>query len=155
MTWTYSDPSTNDKDAVRFLVGDTDTNDQLVSDEEIEFFIEEFPSSKYHAAAEVAESIAAKFAREVSHSGDGLSYSAEQLHQNYAALAERLRKQARRRHRSGAGPYVGGISWREREMADADSDKIPTSFRSHMHDHPGTKDSIRSSGSKDELRADS
>lgn len=156
MTWSYSgDPTEDDKDAVRFLVGDTDTNDQLVTDEEIAFFLDEFPSSTYHAAAEVAESIAAKFAREVSHSGDGLSYSAEQLQSNYAELAVRLRKQAGRRHRSGVGPYVGGISWREREMADADQDKIPSSFRSHMHDHPGTKDAIRSSGSKDELRADS
>ena len=155
MTWTYSDPSANDKDAVRFLVGDTDTNDQLVSDEEIAFFLDEFPSSTYHAAAEVAETIAAQFAREVSHSGDGLSYSAEQLQSNYAELAERLRAQAKRRYRSGAGPYVGGISWREREMADADQDKIPSSFRSHMHDHPGTRDTIRGSGHKNNLRADS
>ena len=36
MTWTYSgDPATNARDSIRFLVGDTDTNDQLVSDEEI------------------------------------------------------------------------------------------------------------------------
>jgi hypothetical protein len=143
MAWTYSDPTASDKDAVRFLVGDTDANDPLVTDEEIEFYIAEFPSSWYHAAAEVAESIAAKFSREVSHSGDGLSYSAEQLQANYAALAERLRKQARRRFRSGAGPYVGGISHREREMADADMDKIPSAFRSEMHDHPGTPDTLR------------
>lgn len=152
MTWTYSNPTASDKDAVRFLVGDTDTSDQLVTDEEIAFFVDEFPSSVYHAAAEVAETIAAQFAREVSHSGDGLNYSAEQLQTNYAELATRLRKQAKRRFRSGAGPYVGGISWRERETADNDDDLITTSFRSHMHDHPGTKGAPTSNN---DLRADS
>ena len=145
MTWSYVSPSDSEKDAVRFLIGDTDPDDALVQDEEIEFFLEEFPSSNYHAAAEVAESIAAKFSREVAHSGDGLSYAAEQLQQNYAALAERLRKQGRRRFRSGMGPYVGGISRREREMADADKDKIPSAFRSEMHDHPVTRDAMRGS----------
>ena len=145
MAWTYDNPTSSNKDAVRFLVGDTEAADPLVTDEEIEFFLEEFPSSNYHAAAEVAESIAAKFSREVAHSGDGLSYAAEQLQQNYAALAERLRKQGRRRFRSGMGPYVGGISRREREMADADKDKIPSAFRSEMHDHPVIRDAMRGS----------
>lgn len=146
MAWTYtSDPSNVERDAVRFLVGDTDSDDPLISDEEIAFFLSEFPQSAYHAAAEVADSIAAKFAREVSHSGDGLSYSAEQLQSNYADLAARLRRQAARRFR-GAGPYVGGISRRERELADADTDKIPSSFRSEMHDYPGTRDAMRGTG---------
>ena len=36
MAWTYSgDPSSSARDAIRFLVGDTDTNDQLVTNEEI------------------------------------------------------------------------------------------------------------------------
>jgi len=154
MAWSYSgNPSDSEKDAVRFLVGDTDINDQLVTDEEIAYYISEFPQSSYHAAAEVADSIAAKFAREVSHSGDGLSYSAEQLQSNYADLAARLRRQAGRRFR-GAGPYVGGISRRERELADTDSDKIPSSFRSEMHDYPGTRDAMRGTGTTSPLRSD-
>lgn len=153
MTWSYVSPADSEKDAVRFLVGDTDASDPLVTDEEIAYLVAEFPQSSYHAAAEVADSIAAKFSREVAHSGDGLSYAAEQLQQNYATLAERLRKQARRRHRSGFGPYVGGISQSERELADADTDKIPSAFRSEMHDYPGTRDAMRSSSNPAE-RAD-
>ena len=146
MAWSYSDPSASPKDAVRFLVGDTDTTDQLINDEEIEFLVDEF-GDVYTAAGSVAESLAAKFAREVTHSGDGLSYSGNQLYQHYTDLAERLRRLAARRRRSGAGPYVGGISHRERELADADMDKIPTSFRSHMHDHPGKGEPQRGTGS--------
>ena len=145
MSWSYSDPTDTPKDAVRFLVGDTDISDGLVTDEEINFLLDEF-GDVYTTAGSVAESLAAKFAREVSHSGDGLSYSGNQLFQHYNDLAESLRKLAARRRRSGAGPYVGGISHRERELADLDSDKIPTSFRSNMHDHPGTGDAVRGSG---------
>lgn len=146
MAWTYSnDPSSSPKDAVRFLVGDIDTDDQLIGDEEINYIVEEF-DDVYTAAGSVAETLAAKFAREVTHSGDGLSYSGNQLYQHYTDLAERLRRLAARRRRSGAGPYVGGISHRERELADMDSDKIPTSFRSRMHDHPGKGEVQRGAG---------
>ena len=145
MSWSYDNPSSSAKDAVRFLVGDTDTDDQLVTDEEIIFLIDEF-DDVYVTAASVAESLAAKFAREVSHSGDGLSYSGDQLNRHYTDLADRLRRLAARRRRSGAGPYVGGISHRERELADNEMDKIPTSFRSRMHDHPGTGDDQRGTG---------
>lgn len=138
MTWTYSNPAASDKDAVRFLVGDTDTSDQLVSNEEIEYTLEEFPDT-YLAAASVAESIASKFAREVTHSADGLSYSGDQLSKHYTDMAERLRHLAKRRRRGGVVPYAGGISWREREKDDQDGDLIKTSFSSHMHDHPGTR----------------
>ena len=36
MAWTYDgDPSANARDAIRFLIGDTDTNDQLLADAEV------------------------------------------------------------------------------------------------------------------------
>lgn len=135
MSWSYSDPGANSKDAVRFLVGDTDQDDGLVDDEEINYLLGEF-GDVYETAGSVAETLAAKFAREVTHSGDGLSYSGDQLFKHYSDLSSRLRKLAARRRRSGAGPYVGGISYREREIADADPDKVPSAFRSNMHDHP-------------------
>lgn len=152
MTWTYSDPSSSPKDAVRFLVGDTDEDDQLIQDQEIEFFLDEF-NDTYLAAASTAEAIASAFAREVAHSGDGLSYSGNQLQQHYAEMAERLRFLAKRKARQGAEPYAGGISWREREKDDNDSDLITTSFRSHMHDYPGTRDSQRG-GYRDPLKGE-
>jgi len=149
VTWTYTDPSDGPKDAVRFIVGDIDTDDQLVSDEEIFFLLDEF-SDVYVTAASVAEAIAAQFAREITHSGDGLSFSGSDLHKHYMDLAERLRQLAKRRKRAGAGPYVGGISWAEREAADKDSDKIPTAFRSHMHDHPNTSKNVHNDPLKGE-----
>ena len=64
MTWSYSgDPSASEKDAVRFLIGDTDTDDQLLSDEEITYVITESGGSKYQAAHDAAYAIASKFSR--------------------------------------------------------------------------------------------
>lgn len=138
MTWSYSgDPMSDEMDAVRFLVGDTDSGDPLMQDEEIEHLLDRF-ITPYQAAVQACRVLAAKFAREVSHSGDGLSYSGSDLHKHYMALAEELDKLARRQARAGAGPYVGGISWKERRKDDEDADLIPTHFRSHHHDHPDT-----------------
>jgi hypothetical protein len=146
MAWTYSDPNADPKDAVRFLVGDTDDTDPLVSDEEIQYALAQW-SNPYRAGAYVCESLAAKFAREVSHSGDGLSFSGSDLHKHYLALADRLLVMAKRAGRKGAKPYAGGLSWAERQHDDADEDLIKTAFRSHMHDNPR-----KGRASNDELR---
>lgn len=136
MTWSYVAPGDSDKDTVRFLVGDTDADDPLVTDEEINFVLDEFPSSNYWAAAEIAETIAAGFSREVNQSADGLSWSGDSLAQKYYDLAEKLRKAAARKRRSGFAPYAGGLSKNERKLDDADDDLEKGHFRSSMHDNP-------------------
>jgi len=154
VTWSYSgDPGNSPTDAVRYLVGDTAAKDPLVSNEEIAYQLAENGQDVHWAAADVAEGLAARYAREVSASSDGQTFSGDQLSTHYYELAEALRKR-RRRHRRGAGPYVGGISWRERQKADEDDDKIPSAFRSHLHDHPGTPDGPRNTRN-DPLRGDS
>ena len=40
MSWEYQGPSASDKDEVRFLIGDTDVEDQLLSDEEIQYLVD-------------------------------------------------------------------------------------------------------------------
>ena len=64
MTWTYSgNPAASNRDAVRFLVADTDSTDPLITDEEIAYLLvlyTEAPS----AAVGAARAIAAKFSRE-------------------------------------------------------------------------------------------
>ena len=71
MTWTYSgDPSANARDAIRFLIGDTDTTDQLLSDEEIAWVNTEASGTPtattdlYDAAYRCCLTIAAKLARQ-------------------------------------------------------------------------------------------
>jgi hypothetical protein len=145
VTWTYV-AGESAKDEVRFLVGDTLANDPLITDEEILRALVSWPNP-HLAAASIADALSARFAREVSHSADGQSYSASDISKQYLALADRLRAEARRQLAKGALPYAGGISHAEREKDDQDSDLIDHSFRSHMHDHPakGRVDPLRPS----------
>ena len=101
MTWTYSGtPNTSDRDAVRFMVGDTDTADQLITDEEIAYLLAE-EGTPGLAAARAAEAIAAKFARKSDYSksvGDlSLSESWSQRAATFLALAARLQQSGQSR----------------------------------------------------------
>lgn len=90
------------KNSVRFLMGDTDTNDQQVQDEEIIFALSQTGQNIYYAGAFVAENVAAKFARLVTSEVDRtLRIRYSDMQAQYRGLAKDLRKQAVR---------VGGIS---------------------------------------------
>lgn len=135
MTWSYTgDPSTDDKDAVRFLIGDTVESEKLVEDEEIAWAVTEW-SDVYLAAASIADSVATQYAVEGSVSADGMSFSGTDVGKSFAARATQLRKMSGWR-RQASEPYVGGISWAERVKSDQDTDLIQPHFRSHQHDHP-------------------
>ncbi len=94
MTWSYSgNPASSDSDAVRFLVADTDTTDQLVSNEEIAYLLTTYNEPAFASIA-AARAIAAKFARQSDQSrgvGDlSLSESFSQKSQQYNQLADHL-----------------------------------------------------------------
>lgn len=102
MTFSYSgNPASSQKDAVRFLLNDTEATDVLLQNEEIDFLIGQW-SDTYEIARAGAEIIASKFSREadsVSKTvGDlSLSKSFNDKASQYRALAksfylQRLRK---------------------------------------------------------------
>jgi hypothetical protein len=63
MTWTYSgDPGASTLDEVRFLIQDTDTDDQLLSDEEINYLADGY-GDPYSAAVAAVVSLIGKAAR--------------------------------------------------------------------------------------------
>lgn len=136
MTWSYSgDPSSSAGDTVHFLLGDTDSTDPLLQDEEIAFLISEWDGNLYFAAAAGAEKLAEQFAREVSFSGDGANVDFSSLSTNYAAVAQRLRKLGRTQAGRGALPYAGGISQSDVDQVNADNDRVPTAISMGMHDN--------------------
>ncbi len=110
--WTYDDSLVTPKDQVRFLLQDTDSNDKLATDEEIQFVIDRWldvQGSVEYCAAIVAEAIAARYAREASYSADGTSVNLAQIAGQFRELAASLRAQ----HKNllvGGSPDVGGIS---------------------------------------------
>ena len=131
MAWTYAgDPAAQPRDAVRFLVGDTDAADPLASDEEIAWALARHGTATAAAAA-VARAIAAGFARSVQRSVGDLGVNLAQRHAHYLALADRLAAEDRR---AGAMPYAGGLSRADKQGARADADRVRPAFRLGVHD---------------------
>jgi hypothetical protein len=99
VTWTYTgDPNVSDRDKVRFLIGDTDTTDQLLSDEEIAWALDNTDDSIYQAAHDLCVSLAAKFARlATSKSVGDLSLSYSDRSMAFYSLADRILDLASRR----------------------------------------------------------
>ena len=137
MTWAYSgDPSVSTKDEVRFLIGDTDTTDQQISDEEITYAIANAGSTKL-AAAIVARAIAAKYARFVSKSVGDLSIQYAQRQQHYHDLADILQAEG---NLVSVAPYAGGISVADKTAQESDTDRVLPSFTKGMHDGDGSSE---------------
>ncbi|MEP7036250.1 MAG: hypothetical protein ABI934_11735 [Actinomycetota bacterium] len=94
MTWTYGgDPTDNQRDELRFLVQDTDTDLELLQDEELDYllgrWLERYDSVTYVASVAAAV-IARKFAGVVSVSADGVQVNVSDLSQRYRDMATAL-----------------------------------------------------------------
>ena len=93
MTWTYTDPATSTRDEVRFMVGDTDTDDQLLTDLEIAYLLAAWINVTV-TASKAASAIAAKFSRLADKSIGDLRISLSQKVASYRQLAVDLMQQA-------------------------------------------------------------
>lgn len=95
MSWSYSgSPGSSDLDECRFYLQDTDPALQLLQDEEIQFLLDSWDGVDgvaIHTAAICAEVLAARFAKEISVSADGVSVQTSELMQRYQTLASSLR----------------------------------------------------------------
>jgi hypothetical protein len=133
VTWTYTSDSTAYKDKVRFLVQDTDTNDQLVSDEEIAFALAQ-NSNIYRAAAIVARSIGLKLSRELTlnPAPGGVSLDSQAQAEKYLALAKELADQATAQ--GAASIFAGGISIADKTTREEDTDRPVPSFTLKTHE---------------------
>jgi len=142
MTWTYGGaPGTTSaatrRDAVRLLVGDTDTTDQQVTDEEIAFGVSQAADDIYNASALICRALSGKYARLVDTSVESVSSSYSQRAQQYAELAVRLIKEGKRLGSVGLGvPVAGGMSISEMQSVEDDIDRVPAAFRVDQFSNP-------------------
>jgi hypothetical protein len=130
MAWTYTNnPAAVPRDAVRLLIGDTDTTDQKVTDEGIAFFLAQANNDTYLAAALAARSIAAGFATDVDTKFETVSSNYSQLSKNYYELAKRLEQQAKKYGSAGLGiPLAGGIRIDDMNSVNQDNDRVMPKF---------------------------
>ena len=130
MTWTYSSTDiSTDLAKVRLLIGDTDTADQQMTDEEINFFIDN-EHIIYMAAYRCALALVAHYARRVDKEMGDLKLLAAQRHRHYIRLAEQLLK----RNVPGI-PSAGGVWQTEKDNLEDNTNWVKPSFKLGMMDY--------------------
>lgn len=92
MTFTYTgDPANNEIDRVRFMIGDTNPDDGLLTDSEISYLLAKAASPE-EAAYKATGNIIAKLAREVDYQIGPEKVSASQMLLNFQKLRQQLSK---------------------------------------------------------------
>lgn len=134
MTWSYDATALGTSteaeriNTVRLLVGDTDTNDQQVQNEEIVFALSEYNNRVYYAAAWIAKAISSQYARKVTTKIDGaLSAEYNDLSEKYRKLSETLEYQGKK-VAAELGVDAGGIRVNEMETADQLENRLKPAF---------------------------
>lgn len=128
MSWTYDDSLPTDRDWVRFRTGATNTNDQQISNEEIDAVLA-VKADKDLAALAVARAILAKLSRDYDRSNIGMSASRSQRIQHLKDLIDELKAEAV----TGAGPAWGGQSQADKDSVNENSDYIGCPFTRDRH----------------------
>lgn len=140
MTWSYipaGNPEAQDRDAVRFYIGDTCENEPLVQDEEIDYALVQFANTKL-AAALTLRALAAKFTRKVSFRvGDVSRSGVENIAKGYRALADEYDPDGVTSETLLALPKFGGLTHAEKESLSADVDAVQLFFARDEDDIPG------------------
>jgi len=138
MPYTYSDnpvssgTAAQQRDAVRFLIQDTDVTNGKVTDAQIAFALTEEPNV-YGAAARCCEALASNKANISSRSVGDTSIAYD--HAAYATLAKTLRLKSR----SGFElPFAGGISQSDKDTTESSSDRTKPDFFRGMFEKVGT-----------------
>ena len=138
MTWSYTADAVAAKDRVRDLIGDTDTTDQQLQDEQLVALVAGEPN-EFMAGARAAGILAARYARQVDKSVGPFRLSLSQKSKGYRDLAVELVEASKARITSSpyAIPSAGGVSVAEKAAHAADATITQPDFKRGMHDHPG------------------
>lgn len=133
-SWSYDPGTLGDQQVyqVRFFLGDTDPDDQQLSDEEIAFALAQ-RGNPYGATAMCALALKGKYSRLVSISADGMSQQLGQRVANYQSLHDEYQ---RREVTHYAMPFLSGVSVSGIRTTIADPDRVPDIFRIGIFDNP-------------------
>lgn len=134
MTWTYdSTDISTDLARVRRNIGDTVSTDPGLTDEEINSFLNDGLSLDL-ATLRSAQALYAKWVRDVDRSNLGMSANRSQKLQHLKDLIDGyLAPRVRRR----ATPFLGGVSYDNKESLEADDDFVRPRVRRGQFDNDG------------------
>jgi hypothetical protein len=133
MSWNYSfNPESSAKDEVRFLVGDTNSKQPLLQDEEITYLLNKYNNYPLNASVRACEMIIAKFSRMADETVGSVSKSFSQMATAYFKTMEMLRT---RIGLEGARPYAGGISKSDKQINRQNEDLVEPDFKKHQFEN--------------------
>ncbi len=135
MAWTY-DPSllgtttaTGRLHSVRLLIGDTESTDTQVEDEEVAFALAQSGDDIYDAGYFLCRILAAKYARLVDTALDkGLSEKNDNLSKKYTQLSDSIKAVGRSVKAGIGGVSGGGISINAMQLANSNADRVQSQF---------------------------
>jgi len=132
MTWTWDATAieTSDLQGVRSRIGDTNTNDQQMSDEEINALVTA-KGSVVAAAIECCKRILAKEKGEIDRNVAGTNAPRSQKHQHLRDVMKDLRHELL----SGVTPKLTGHSTAEKDALAAESDYPQANVRRGQFDN--------------------
>lgn len=136
MTTTYSNnPSGDQIDAIRLLIGDTVVATAALTDEELQYYLDT-AGNLYLAAAYAVEAIMSAQGGGITSKQVGdlkVTYGGPGGASGLAALAKTLRARAAR---TSGTPYAGGISVADSDAIEAETDRTDPSFVVGRDDNP-------------------
>ena len=129
MSFTYNEADLgNDLNRLRFEIGDTNEDRQLLQDEEITKIISD-QSTLFLQAATGCRNICAKYAGENDHKIGSDSEKLSQIYDHYLQLAEMFEK------KSSGTPWAGGVYTADKTTITDDSSLVTPSFKRGIHDN--------------------
>lgn len=143
MTWSYDetdlsmDTDAGRLNAVRLLIGDTDTNDQLLQDEEITFALSQGSDNIYYGASWACKAIATKFSRKVDTQLDGiLEAKYSQAVEKYELMSRTLRQMALKFGGNSLGLFAGGLEKTKVDSVRQNGNRVKPSFSQGQFNNP-------------------
>lgn len=124
MTWTYgADPENSNLDAVRLIIGDTDSNNPLLQDEEINYYLTKYETvtkAAYHATMGIVAKLSILHRQETGK----IKIWANEKWKQYMALAKQLQDDMRSGISSTPEFFAGGISHTDMNTRNSDPDQV-------------------------------
>lgn len=140
MSFSYDPTLPADLDKVRLFIGDTNSADPLLQDEEITGLLAMFGSVAI-ASVKAANAIAAKYARFADQETGDIAVRYSQISKMYRDLVAEL--QSGLAAIGGAMPYAGGISRSDKLSQELDTDRVQPSFTVDKDDNTQVGGSYR------------
>lgn len=130
MSWSYQDTMPRSIDKVRFYCGDTNSADQQLTDEEIQFALDEAGAPR-SAAAICCDRLAAYYVRLVDKTIGSLRITYSQRYQQYHNMAVQLRSRAAYQ----AMPTAGAVLVADKQANQEDDTLVTPSFNVDILDN--------------------